>query len=372
MKIAVLSRTMFPIRKPFYGGMEMHTYMLVEQLKQRGHDVTLYAAKGSDPSLNVVEIAKPGSHYKTPAWYQFDKQARRYLRERHLEIQFAEAINDIVGQGFDVIHNNSLHTLPITYANMLKIPVLTTLHTPPVKEYKRGIAKSVDYPLHKIVSVSHNNARLWEEEIGHKPDVVYNGIETQKWEHKTIMPQHKFAVWVGRITPEKGLEYAIEACKKACIDLKIIGPVSDESYFEKKIQPLFNDHITYYGHLSHEIINHIILTSSVVVVSSVWEEPFGLVVAEALATGTPVAGFRIGAIPEIITPSTGELASVRDVRALAEAIQVCMAKDPVKCREAVDQRFAMSTMIDNYEAAYEALLIKKHGLGELVVNTYEA
>lgn len=369
MKIAILSRTMFPIRKPFYGGMEMHTFTLAEQLKQRGHEVTLYAAEGSDPSLNVIEIAKPASGQKTPVWYKPNEYVRQYLREQRLEIKFAETINDIANQGFDVIHNNSLHTLAIRYAHLRKIPMLTTLHVPPIKEMKKGIARSAHFPLHKIVSVSHSNAALWADATGYKPDVVYNGIESYRWEHKTTMPENVFAVWVGRITPEKGLEYAIKACKLADIDLKIIGPVYDEVYFSKKIQPMLDARVTYYGHLSHEIINHIMRTSSVVVVSPIWEEPFGLVAAEALVTGTPVAGFRIGAIPEIVTPMTGELASAKNTEELAAAIQMCLTKDPIKCRESIEQRFALSTMMDNYEAAYETLLMKKQGLKK-PINVY--
>lgn len=363
MKIAVLARTMFPIRKPFFGGMEMHTYTLVEQLLQRGHEVTLYAAKGSDPKLNVVSLTKPQAKYfGSTQQYQLIKRFRQYARSRQLEIKFAEAINTIASRKFDIIHNNSLHTLPIRYAHLRHIPVLTTLHVPPVREMKRGIARTCDYPLHRVVTVSHNNAALWHKAIGFKPDVIYNGLDLDRWEAKTTLPDRKFAVWVGRITPEKGPDYAIEACKLADIDLKIIGPIADEGYFERRIQPQLDKRITYYGHLSHEIINHITLTSSVVIVSSVWEEPFGLVIAEALATGTPVAGFRIGAIPEIVTPMTGELATTRNVSELASAIRLCATKDPAKCRASTEQRFSIGTMMDNYEAAYEALLVKRREL----------
>lgn len=363
MKIAVLSRTMYPIRKPFFGGMEMHTYTLVEQLIKRGHDVTLFAAKGSDPKLNVVALAKPPAKYISAATrFQVVKRARQYARDRQLELKFAEAINTIASKKFDVIHNNSFFTLPVRYAHLRKIPVLTTLHVPPVREMKRGIARTCDYPLHRVVTVSHNNAALWDNAIGFKPDVIYNGLELNRWEYKTALPQKQFAVWVGRITPEKGLDYAIEACRLAGIDLKIIGPIADEGYFNRKIQPQLDKRITYYGHLSHEIINHITKSSSVVVVTPVWDEPFGLVVAEALASGTPVAAFRNGAMPEVVSPITGELAASKDVEELARAIRLCANKDPLKCRESVEQRFSIATMIDNYEAAYEALLLKRREL----------
>ncbi len=363
MKIAVLSRTMYPIRKPFFGGMEMHTYTLVEQLMKRGHDVTLFAAKGSDPKLNVVPMAKPPAKYISAATrFQFIKRIRQYTRDRQLELKFAEAVNTIANQKFDVIHNNSFHTLPVRYAHLRKIPVLTTLHVPPVREMRRGIARTFNYPLHRIVTVSHNNAALWDNAIGFKPDVIYNGLELHRWQYKSSLPEREFAVWVGRITPEKGLEYAIEACRLADIDLKIIGPIADESYFDRKIQPLLTKRTMYYGHLSHEIINHITKSSSVVVVTPVWEEPFGLVVAEAFASGTPVAAFRNGAMPEIVSPINGELASPKNVEELAQAMRLCAGKDPQKCRESVEQRFSIETMIDNYEAAYAALIMKRRAM----------
>lgn len=359
MNIAIISHTMYPIRKPFFGGLEMHTHILAEQLIARGHNVSLFAAKGSDPQLNVIEISEPGYYHKSRRWKRLLYDNKHFIRNARSDHGYGEKLFAAINSNFDVIHNNSLSALPIEYVNTLKKPTLTTLHVPPIDELKSVVARSEGNPLHKIVTVSHNNAFLWSNSVGFKPDVIHNGVDLNKWRYKTYTPDHKFAVWYGRITPEKGLTYAIDACKKADIDLKIIGPIADESYYEKEIQPKLDDRIMYYGHLSHEIINHIVSSASVVVVSSVWEEPFGLVVAESLAMGTPVAAFRIGALPEIITPSVGELAQLHDTDDLARAITESLKKDPMLCRKTAEQRFSIDQMIDNYEAAYKTLSERK-------------
>lgn len=360
MKIAILAHTMYPIRKPFFGGLEMHTYILAQQLKARGHEVTLFAAKGSDPSLNLVEVSNSGYYHKRNKLQHLIRNYKNVLRHARHDHGYGEMMFSAVSGDFDVIHNNTISALPIEYVNTINTPTLTTLHVPPIDELRTAVSASVRNPLHKIVTVSHNNAALWNEATGFKPDVVYNGVDVDRWKYTTYSPDHKYAVWYGRITPEKGLHYAIDACRKAGIDLKIIGPISDEAYYEAEIQPRLNSRVEYYGHLSHEIINHIVASSAVVVVSSVWEEPFGLVVAEALAMGTPVAAFRVGAIPEIITPSVGELATPKDVNDLSRAIQEALHKDPIACRESVENRFALKQMIDNYEAVYRTLIERSH------------
>lgn len=333
----------------------MHTHILAERLIARGHEVTLFAAKGSDPQLNVVEISEPGYYHKIRKWNRLFFDNRNLLKNARSDHGYGERVFSAISSDFDMIHNNSLSALPMEYINMLKKPTLTTLHVPPVDELKKAVARSEGNAMHKIVTVSHNNAHLWNNSVGFKPDVIYNGVDLEKWRYKTYTPDHKFAVWYGRITPEKGLTYAIEACRKADIDLKIIGPIADESYYAKEVQPLLSNRIVYYGHLSHEIINHIVSSASVVVVSSVWEEPFGLVVAESLAMGTPVAAFRIGALPEIVTPSVGELAQLYDTDDLARAITESLKKDSTQCRKTAEQRFSIEQMIDNYEAVYKTL-----------------
>jgi hypothetical protein len=91
------------------------------------------------PNLRVVEIVRPGSAYKQVSWLQLTQRVRQYFREQQLELRFAEAVNEIANQDFDIIHINSIHTLPIMHAHLRKIPILTTLHVPPIRDMKKGL-----------------------------------------------------------------------------------------------------------------------------------------------------------------------------------------------------------------------------------------
>ncbi|MEO0732338.1 MAG: glycosyltransferase, partial [Bacteroidota bacterium] len=168
-------------------------------------------------------------------------------------------------------------------------------------------------------------------------------------------PEAGTAVWYGRFTPEKGAEYAILAARQAGWRLRLAGPIYNRSYFNEKVAPLLDDQITYVGHLSQAALSILVGNSAVGLVTSVWDEPFGLVYAEMLACGTPVAAFASGAAEEIIDRKCGVTVPKHDVAALAQVLGEVARKDRRECRRWIEVAFPVSRMVEGYEELYHSL-----------------
>lgn len=332
MNLAILGPLRYPISEPFHGGLEMHTHLLVRVLAEQGHDVTLFAHPGSDPSLSIQAIQLFGNG-------GFGAQASAYR----------DAMERIRKSRFDAVHNNSIHFLPPLLAGRLSCPMVTTLHTPPYKSL-RWAGRFSKARNHTFVSISQHLHDVWEPHIG-QHEVIHNGIEPERW---SFSPQAspKTAIWYGRFTPEKGAEYAIMAARKAGFKLTMAGPVYDQSYFDTKVAPELDEDISYAGHLDQESLVDLIGKSSVGIVTSVWDEPFGLVYLEMPACGTPVAAFDSGAAREIITPATGAIVAKRDVGALAQVLGELERKDRGAARQAVVDQFGVDKMVGKYLGLY--------------------
>jgi UDP-glucose:tetrahydrobiopterin glucosyltransferase len=344
MKIAVIAHSHYPIREPFSGGLEAHTHMLVKGLIAEGHDVTLFAAEGSDPSLNVHAFCRPTAKEifaPTDAIVQYRENAYHYV------------IEQLKRSDFDIVHNNSLHYVPLHRAVELPMPIVTVLHTPPFIPMINGFRRAVFAPNHASIAVSDCVSDEWRKEIpGLVPTTIWNGVE---FGDAYRGEKENRAVWFGRITPEKGTHLAIEACLKAGMPLTLCGPVYDQNYFDSVIAPLLETHaqdIVYRGSLKRDALFAEVARARVFVCTPCWEEPFGLVVAEALACGTPVAGFRRGALPEILDARTGVLVDADDADALARAIPHAARLSRGDCRDRADRHFAVARMIARYTAFY--------------------
>jgi len=160
--------------------------------------------------------------------------------------------------------------------------------------------------------------------------------------------------WSGRIVPEKGLHLAIAAARHAGLPLRIAGPIGDEAYFEHCMEEAGSS-VSYRGHLGAATLAELVGGAEVALVTPCWEEPFGLVAIEALACGTPVAGFARGALPEIVDESCGALAAADDAEDLARKVALATERDPVECRARVERCFSLGAMTDRYLATYLTL-----------------
>lgn len=346
MKIGIIAHLKHPIRTPFLGGLEAFTYDVSKRLIARGHEVILFASSKSDPLLNVYPILNDDSYDDVTGYREKRPNlSSEYMAEHHAYMELMQHIDTL---GLDVIFNNSLHYVPITMAGMISTPMLTVLHTPPFFELKNAVELERRQAGITYVTVSARNAENWKTYTD-ECMVIHNGIDLESWTYYAAAQQGDYAVWFGRIHPDKGTHLAIEAAKLAGIPLKIAGSVADEKYFKTQVDPLLGGLIEYVGHKSHQELNFLIGNACVSLITPVWEEPFGLVVAESMACGTPVAGFAVGALPQLVTADTGALARAGDVKDLASVITAARQKKRSACRAHAERNFSVETMITAYE-----------------------
>ena len=347
LRIAVIAPSQSPVAEPFTGGMAAHVSAVTRALCQRGHAVTLFAPPGSDPALPVVDLALRRLRLSDAARSDVSMPAELAMAEHHaylsLMLQLARQADR-----WDVIHNHSLHYLPVAMARGVAVPMVTTLHTPPTPWLESAVQTGPMPPI-RFVAVSEYTAAQWRPLIG-AVSVIANGVDCARWR---FGPGGATLAWSGRLVPEKAPHLAIAAARRAGRAIVLAGPIADQGYFAAQVQPLLGDDARYAGHLDQTELSRLIAGSGVLVASPVWDEPYGLVVAEALASGTPVAAFRRGGIPEIVDSSCAALATPGDVDALAGAIRAAEGLDRRNARRRAERHCSIELMMDGYEALLE-------------------
>ncbi|CAA2099498.1 GDP-mannose-dependent alpha-(1-2)-phosphatidylinositol mannosyltransferase [Methylobacterium bullatum] len=343
MKIALLAHLKYPIAQPFSGGLEMHTHLLASTLRARGHSVTLYASEGSDARGCLKAVCAPtGSAVDDESGLRIDRTELA---------AYETMVADVARGDFDIIHNNSLHYLPLLRARDLGAPMVTALHTPPFEPFVRGVKARADDMT--FAAVSESLAREWLPFLD-EPLVIGNGIDLDAFAYSPVPKGEPHAIWMGRLVPEKGPHLAIDAARVAGIPLKFAGPQSNRAYWDAEIAPRLGPDITYLGHLGHAELARRVGEAHVALCTPRWEEPFGLVLAEFLACGTPVAAFARGAIPDILDETSGVLAQADDPVDLGRALSRAIRLDRHACRRRAEHLFDADTMTDRYEAMYHA------------------
>lgn len=340
----MIASSRFPISEPFAGGLEAHTHGLVRSLRARGHEVSLFAAPGSDPMLGAELLDVPVLEVSDTARRDVAAPPEWWMREHHAYLGLMLSLARR-GADFDVVHNNSLHHLPVAMAGSLSVPLVTTLHTPPLPWLESAVALSTT-SCH-FVAVSEAMRRSWAPVADAR--VVHNGVDPRIWR---FGPGGSRAVWTGRLVPEKAPHEALRAALLAGLPIDLVGPIGDQDYVDREVRPLLGAHARYLGHLPQASVRHVVAHARVAVVSPAWDEPFGLVAAEALMTGTPVAAYARGALPEIVTPGTGRLATPGDVADLARAIRAAADLDRGVVHARAVRDFGIEAMVDAYERLY--------------------
>lgn len=345
LKIGILTHIKHPIREPFAGGLEAFTHDITLHLRRRGHLVTLFAHPDSAAELEAKAMSTAGSYRSDAQRHEHDTLSSDFIAEHHAYLECMQRIDDFA---FDVIFNNSLHYVPVTMSGIISTPMLTVLHTPPFFEMINAISAMSRRGGGTYCTVSQSNASDWAELT---PDchIIPNGIDLDQWKPTNeIIGAHAF--WYGRLVADKGLHLAIDAARLAGVPLRIAGQLGDPAYFAKEIAPRLGDDVVYLGHLERAELVREVSRASACLVTPCWNEPFGLVVAEALACGTPVAAFSRGAIPELLTPDTGALAEANDIPALAAALIAARSLDRHACRRRAQANWSIERMIARYEA----------------------
>ena len=341
MRIGLIGSVRFPQRPPFAGGLEAHTWMLAEGLRDRGHDVTVFGTDAPD-GCRVREVTIDWTP-SDAARADLTAVPSEVVAEHHayLKIIRSLALREV---DVEVVHNNSTHLLPVAMAPLVPVPVVTTLHTPPTPWLESALALREPHA-GPVLSVSQANAAQWPE--GTVDEVIGNGVDCDVWRPLGDVDRSG-AAWFGRLVPEKAPHLAIDAARAAGLAIELAGPVHDRRYYDHQIAPRLGDDVRYLGHLGPAGCARFIAAAEVCVVTPVWAEPFGFVVAEALACGTPVAGFASGAVPELLDDTVGRLAPMGDVPGLAAAILQARDLDRAACRRHALAHFSLDTMVDRY------------------------
>lgn len=349
MRIAVLAHLRQPIAEPFAGGMESHCWHLVRGLADRGHEVVLFASGDSDGAFTIDPVVP--EHYERA--FPWDAYRGSAVLTRYLDAAYGAACDRIAAGGFDVVHNNSLHRFPLERRRTARTPTVTSLHVPPYDALHWFVGTSAG-PGHRLtVTSARQLAAWWPDGAPAGASVLHNGIDPARWPFR---PRgNGEAVWCGRITPNKGPHLAVEAALLAGVPITLFGAIEDRDYWTSAIEPMLGPAVRYGGHLDGAALAGELGRAGVFVFTPCWDEPFGLVLIEAMACGLPVAAFAMGAAAEVVGDA-GMMAGAGDVPALARAIVTAMAIPRQVPRDRVLAHFTHDIWLDRCETLYRAAI----------------
>lgn len=347
LNIALIAHIRHPIAEPFMGGMEAHSHQLARALTKAGHRVTLFASGDSEVDCDLHPLL-PAHYDRTLPWHQYHGTAELTAL---LDDAYARALPHL--RDFDVVHNNSLHRFPLEFARSAGVPMLTSLHIPPFKVLHSAVAQAAAPWCHFTVTSRTQRQTWWPEAAPPEAHVLYNGIDTDRFGFNTR--GNGRAIWAGRITPSKGPHLAAAAAQRAGIGLSIWGSIEDADYFDTHLRPLLGEDIRYEGHACAAELAHEMAAASVLLFTPLWDEPFGLVAAEAMACGTPVASLGNGAAAEVIGAG-GVIAYECTAQALALATRRALALDRGDVRRWAESRYSLERMTDRCLTLYDKVM----------------
>jgi glycosyltransferase involved in cell wall biosynthesis len=343
LRIAMLAPPWIPIPPPGYGGIEFVLQLLCDALVEQGHDVELFCAPGSRSSAKVRPLLDaPHPENIGVALFEADHVARAFAL-------IEDAARD--GEPFDVVHDHSGYTA-LAMADRLDYPLVHTVHGPFDDDTKPYY--SVNGSKGALVCISHAQA-------GDAPQganvhsVVHNPIDIDSWP----VGYHKqdYLLWLGRMVPEKGPHRAIQVARATGRPLILAGNVQPryERFFATQVQPhIDGEHIRYVGEVGGARKQRLFADAFAFLMPIRWPEPFGLVMVEALAAGTPVLAFPHGAAPEIVEHGVNGFL-VQDEEEMATVVERAGELEPLRCRRSAE-RFAPDRVAHGYEAAYRDAL----------------
>jgi glycosyltransferase involved in cell wall biosynthesis len=338
VRVAEIAPPWFPVPPQGYGGIELVVDLLARLLQERGHDVTLFAPKGSDSEAAVVSPLPPaGATRMGDPWVEISHVLSAYLRRSE----------------FDVIHDHTF--LGPALAAMLDDgpPVVHTLHGPWTQE-----AKDYYGLIHERVHlVAISQSQRDANDAVHYAGVVPNGIDLSAYPASTA-EREDFLVYIGRSNADKAPEAAVELAHRAGRPLKLVvkrNEPAEVEHWERAVEPLLGADDEVLSELEHEAKVDLLQRGRAFVFPIRWPEPFGLVVIEAMACGMPVVATPYGAVGElVIDGETGYLAE--DLDDLAAAIDRVDTISPQACRARVEQHFSAAAMVTGYERLFERLV----------------
>jgi len=398
MRIALLAPPYLPVPPPGYGGTELIVYHVAEELVIKGHDVTLFATGDSKTSAKLV------STYTKSIGNSGEIKSKPLLPLLQYIDCFSRASE------FDLIHNNAQY-YAMFLADLVKTPAVHTIHGSftegEVPEEKRTTLRRFKH--HHFVSISDNQASALPEL--NWAGTVYNGIDISKYPY--IDRQGDYLLWIGRVTEKKGAAEAIEVAKRSGVKLKMAGVVDpiDKSYWLEKVKPFVDSgEVEFIGEMGPEDKAKLYGGALATLYPISWHEPFGLVMAESMATGTPVIATRWGSVPEVVEdgvtgyvienqeprtknlelmqnqePRTKNLELMQNQEPRTKNLELMQNQEPrtknlelqirergiermvaavkkigeikrADCRKRVEEKFTVEKMVEGYEGIYEKVV----------------
>ena len=336
MKIAQISPLYESVPPKLYGGTERIVSFLTEELVKQGHDVTLFASKDSKTSAKLVPCCDQALRLDQSC---LDQLAPHVLQLEQLQQRLPE---------FDIVHYHIDH-IHFPLAKRAGIANVTTSHgRMNLPEYKSLFREFMNMPM---VSISYSQRQPlplinW---VGN----VYHGLPADLFRYHGN--EGKYLAFLGRISPEKRVDRAIDIAKKAGIPLKIAAKIAkpDQEYYEKEIKPLMDDPLVEFtGEIGEHEKSDFLGNALATLFPVDWPEPFGLVMTESMACGTPVIAWENGSVPEVIDEGLSGFVVNSEQEAL-HAINNIHTIKRRDCRETFERRFTVKRMTKDYISVYK-------------------
>lgn len=353
MKIGIIAPQAYPIPPKTYGGTELVIYYIVEGMVKKGHDVTLFACEGSETSAKLDQN-----------WTKQIEVGQTFSNEN--VFYSIERMNHLVdvSKDFDILHNHQ-GLLPITYARYMKCPLVTTTHTDLSRSIGSDPTRQKIFKSGNIVSISNSQRKGCPD--AQYVATVYNGtVDLEKY---VFGKGGDNLAWIGRFNPYKGAEKGIAAAKAIGKKLVLAAKIEEENrtYYEEHIATALGENAEYIGEVNLQQKSDLLGSSKAFVMPIDWDEPFGLVIIEANACGTPVVAFARGSMPELIKDGVnGFLVEPGDMDGFKKALEKIYAMPEEQyqelrrtSREHMEKNFSIQRMVDGYEAVYKQLVGQK-------------
>lgn len=337
LRIAQLAPVAMAVERAAGDSVEQLVWLLTEELVRRGHDVTLFATGDSDTSARLESVYPCGYEDDSDLWdWQFHETM-------HAGAAFERAA------AFDLVHCHDYHfALPFT--RLAATPVVTTYHVEMDRDVRDGYRR---YPEVQLVVASEFQHSALHDVAN--VAVVPHGIETSAFPFGADAGD--YLLYLGRMIADKGPVHAVEVARALDMPLVLAGPGGD--HFDAVVGPeVDGDRIRYAGRVDARRRNELLAGAAALLFPNVYPEPFGLVMLEAMACGTPVAATAVGAAPELIEEGvTG--ACAESPADLPSAVRRVLRLDRATIRERAAQRFDYRRMVDAYETLYQAVLARQ-------------
>jgi glycosyltransferase involved in cell wall biosynthesis len=357
MKIAIMAPLVTAIREPQRGGSQAFVSDLARGLAGRGHDVHVYAASGSEiPGVQVIDTGIDADSLAGTLYRAFGpssggpREAGRAAAAA--ESAFATTYAAMRPTRYDVIHNHAFDAPAVRLATALEAPVVHTLHLPPdtaVSAALREVARGGKPPA--VATVSGFQASAWRE-------VVPVDAILPPYPRTAVIPWSgtagQGALFAGRLSPEKGADVAIDIARAAGVPIDVYGDVYDPGYSREHIGPRRRlPGVAVHPGVPRKSLWEAMARAAVVIFPARWDEPFGMVAAEAQACGTPVVAFRRGGLGEVIMDGvTGFLVPPDDVGAATAAVAKVAGISRAACRDHAEGRLDLELSLDAHERLY--------------------